>query len=569
MNNKLSQVLCLGLILAITSGCYKFSKPRGLASSESLSTDSPDCRAGDTAMAPSPIRRLSKRELINSLKDILGTPTLTLVNDKVALVPSDPTDGKFDNQSNSIDFTHVETLFTLAEQVGLAIVNQQPTFMGIGSCLAQANQQACMRTFIINLGLRLFRKPVPTDLQTRYLNLYNLVLGATSKTDAAVAVIASMIQSPQFYYLLELDGAPKDATDDVLVLTPYEIATRLSYAYTGSAPDLDLLNKAANGTLKDPLVVQSEARRLLESPKGRIHMTEYFRQYLAVDQIPNLNFSAEFLAGQSVTNLENQMVNEALGFLSYHTYDVPGQFRDLMTSSVSFVKSAELAGIYKVAPSTRADGMVTLTDPNRQGLLTRLAVLASANEETNPFHRGNVVYSEFACGTIGRPDPDAVPEAFDTVTTDGTVSRRVQLETLTSKPACMGCHQSLNSYGFAFESFDSIGRHRTEEILTGVDNVVRKFTIDAQTRPTIDGIPQNVNGAVALGRALGDSRQGTSCFSKKWYRFTMGRLENSLVESCTINKLAQTANTESKGIKSMFLEVSQMPQFLHRVKPKN
>src|SRR5690606_34233418 len=117
--------------------------------------------------------------------------------------------------------------------------------------------------------------------------------------------------------------------------------------------------------------------------------------------------------------------------------------------------------LYGVTPSTSEP--VTMPE-ERHGLLTKAALLVANGDEHNPFHRGNVVASEFLCQKIGRPDPDAVPDAFAPIENIHDFSTRDIYENLTKSNVCMTCHSTLNSFGFAFENYDALGRYRTAEV---------------------------------------------------------------------------------------------------------
>ena len=48
---------------------------------------------------------------------------------------------------------------------------------------------------------------------------------------------------------------------------------------------------------------------------------------------------------------------------------------------------------------------------------------------------------------------------------DGRQSTRNLFEAHSNKPACASCHQRFDSFGFALESFDELGRWRDTELL--------------------------------------------------------------------------------------------------------
>ena len=91
-------------------------------------------------------------------------------------------------------------------------------------CNPASGEATCATQFIQSFGLRAFRRPL---LLTEVMELTAVYQSARANQDfahAVGAVIASMLKSPHFYEIEE--GA---ATSDLTTLTPYQVASRLSY----------------------------------------------------------------------------------------------------------------------------------------------------------------------------------------------------------------------------------------------------------------------------------------------------------------------------------------------------
>ncbi|HEX4924779.1 MAG TPA: DUF1592 domain-containing protein, partial [Bdellovibrionales bacterium] len=526
------------------------------------------CVDSDVPGSATPIRRLSKRELLNSLRDIFGPAIFASVTDELNLIPAEEKGTKFDHVSNTLDYAHVEALFTLAERLADQIAASFPGYLGVGTCWTSPTEAECIKSFVARLGLKLYRRPLSEAELTKHLAVYEL-LKSDSKKEATAALIAGLLQSPHFYYIVEISGTPT-SDQKILELTPYELATRLSFALTGSAPDDELLASAANGGLISEAALLAQVNRLLSSTAGRQHLTEYASQYLGLDMLPGFNYSVTFLDGHSTAGLANAAVYEAQAYMLHHMLDQKKTFGELMTSRVSFVKGAALAAVYKIAPPTSFSGETILPE-ERGGLLTRAAMLVSGEDETGPFRRGRKVASEFMCRPLGRPDPNEVPEAFDTPTSPDTLSTRAYLENLTAPKTCMACHATLNSFGFAFENFDGLGRYRTAELRIKDDKVINSFPIDAHVSPFIDGKVVNLSSPVALSRALAESEDAQQCFSRKWYRFAFGKMEKLAPngDACAIERLTAPLNDEERGIAGMLSETFKLKDFRLRIQPTN
>jgi hypothetical protein len=565
----LKTLMRLTLSLLILNGC---AKRQPLRFQEDLSSSTLTCSPNsDAELLPTDLRRLSKRELSHSLKDILGVSIFSAVASSLSVLPGESTNLIFDTQNSSVDFVHVETLFSLAEAVATEIVDRNPTFLSLATCFAgtAVTQRPCFQKFISDLGYRVFRKPLNSDLMAMYMSAYDS-LSTETRQDTAKVLIASMFQSPHFYYLLEIEGAARDPGEQVLELTPHELATRLSYNYTGSTPDAALLNEARLNRLSTDEQILFQVRRLSTNPEGRAHLKEYLSQSLHLDGLSTMGYTPTFLGGLTTTGLETQMKNEVLDFFDYQIFQTTGTYQDLMTSQISFVKNPQLAAIYKISPSTDPTGKIVFSDPKRRGLLTRAALLATGTDEGNPFHRGKTIYTDFLCEEIGRPDPETLPDAFAMTPPEGTASTRQRLESLTKSNVCMSCHSSINPLGFAFEEFDAIGRFRTAEVLENkITGTSASYPIDAHTTGTIDSDVHQIAGVSGLSQILADGSAGAECFSRKWYRFARGIKENTAQEACSIKKLAAAAKNPQEGLRGMFEALAQLPQYRVRVKPSN
>jgi hypothetical protein len=102
----------------------------------------------------------------------------------------------------------------------------------------------------------------------------------------------------------------------------------------------------------------------------------------------------------------------------------------------------------------------------RRGLLGKGSVLSVSSQpgRTSPVMRGYWVLSN-VIGIPPPPPPPDVPEleaqAKDAAGNTRQPSMREQLEVHRENPACQGCHNLMDPFGFALETFDATGRFRT------------------------------------------------------------------------------------------------------------
>jgi hypothetical protein len=170
---------------------------------------------------------------------------------------------------------------------------------------------------------------------------------------------------------------------------------------------------------------------------------------------------------------------------------------DLINADWTFVNE-QLAGQYGITgvkgPTFRR---VTLTDPNRFGLLGKGAMLlrTSYGDRTSPVLRGAWIL-ERIMGTPPSPPPPNVNTDIAVKDGEKVTTVRARLELHRENATCKGCHGLIDPPGLALENFDNQGRWRDID-------AAAKAPIDASTVLTSG---MKLNGPVELRQYL-TSRQ--------------------------------------------------------------
>ena len=92
---------------------------------------------------------------------------------------------------------------------------------------------------------------------------------------AAREVLTRVFISPDFLFKLESSQDP-----GIHPVSPWELATRLSYFLWASTPDIALLEAAGNGSLMKPEGRAAQVKRMLRDPKARTLAEEFAGQWL-------------------------------------------------------------------------------------------------------------------------------------------------------------------------------------------------------------------------------------------------------------------------------------------------
>jgi hypothetical protein len=304
---------------------------------------------------------------------------------------------------------------------------------------------AVQREAVVDFAAKAWRRPL-TDAEKTSLRAFPPRL-----------MLVRVLTSPAFLYRSEQSRETTGPVSD------WELATRLSYFLTSSAPDDELRAAAAAGTLRDDKVLAAQARRLLRSERVRRLATEFGCQYLHVRDVATLDEKSERHFPEFVA-LRDDMQEEVTRFL-IDLFQNDGSVLSLLEADHSFV-NGKLGGFYGIGVEgesfQRVEGM---RGRGRGGVLGFAATLAkhSGASRTSAILRGTWV-SEVILGDKLPNPPKGVP-VLPEEAPEGLTERQL-IERHSRDANCAGCHRRIDPYGFALEGFDAIGRAREADTKT-------------------------------------------------------------------------------------------------------
>ncbi len=528
-----------------------------------------------------PLRRLSHQQYRNTVADLVrfATPSaaeeiLTGASPLFAQLPEDQRVGPdkhyagFTRLDQALQQQHVDGAYSVGAKIGAALT-ESPTRLAelAGPCATDAdagNDDACLDGLIKKFGERALRRPV-TDEDVKF---YRVPAG-TAPFDAAdyADVVALLLNAPHLLYFVEHGQAGSAATAP---LDAYELASRLSYHFWQTLPDEELFAAARSGDLLTEAGYQAEVERIFADPRTQAAMGELFGQWLDNTTLEELDsrvgtplfdaFAAGYTPGPE---LREHMLSEVTDAALYYTFEQPGTLRDLITSRKSFARTEDLATIYDV-PVWSGGEPPEFSEPERAGLLTRAAFLATGSANTRPIMKGVFIRKALLCDDIPPPPPNAAanpPQLSDTLST------REVVEELTGNGSCAGCHKGIiNPLGFATENFDSLGRVRTEQTLfdpmTGA--VVGTADVNTEVVPRVERNDEKVaKNAEELTNLVAASPKPYACFARQYFRFTFGRLEDLNRDACALADV-KLALDEGKPLADVLRSVARSKAFRMR-----
>lgn len=466
---------------------------------------------GEAAFSPAPsrLRKLTKAQYQNSLRDLLGTP-VNLAKDSV----------EDDGEKNG--FTAIGASFVtisprgveqyetaamgLAKQV-MADTARRATFVGCNP--TTPTDATCTRAFLTKFGRRAWRRQLTAAEVDRWVAIANdAQTKLTSFWEGLEIAVGGLLTSPHFLYRVEL-GEPDPDHAGALRYTSFEMASRLSYFLRNTTPDDTLLDAAERGELSSTEGVKAQASRLLSSAEAKSSLDSFFAEMLHLAPLESLTRDKTKFPAMTPT-LGASMKTETLKLFDDLVFDRDTDVRELFDTNTTFV-NAELANLYGVpAPSGGGFAKVSLTD--RLGILGHASFL-SVNAHvgsSSPTYRGKAIRERFLCESMPAP-PDNVPPLPEAAP-GARATARQRLEMHRKVEPCASCHKLMDPIGLGLENYDAIGAFRDQE---------NGETID----PSGDLDGKKYAGPKDLAKLLRDDPRVGPCFARNLYRHAAGHVE--------------------------------------------
>jgi hypothetical protein len=392
-------------------------------------------------------------------------------------------------------------------------------------------------------------------------------------------LVFATLMSPQFLYRVEVRGESIEG-DDRFLLDGYALASRLSYHFWGSMPDDQLFAAAADGRLLTEVGFAAEVDRVFGDPRTRDTIETFYREWLRYDQVGGLKDTTVFQAFadnpdilSDAAGLVAAMHEEIDQLTAYYTWEVGGDFRDLLVADVSLTSSPMLASLYGMTPWDGASEPSRFASDQRSGLLTRAAFLLTGSHETNPVLRGAIVRRRILCEEIVPPAPASLPPgALDPPEFSIDMTTRERYEEKTKNEPCATCHARMNPIGFILERYDALGRYRTEERILDATtgDELAALAIDTTAVPNLTSTDtSSVSEAAQLMQKVADTGRVEECFARNYFRFTYGREEaredNSAVERVRTALLEADGSDARGSLRAAFRAIALDPAFRQRV----
>ncbi len=334
----------------------------------------------------------------------------------------------------------------------------------------KANEDKYARKVLKHFMRRAWRRPATgSEIDQKMALVAKLRPQCEDLQEALVEVLATVLASPKFLYLVRDGEAGQEGIPD------YELASRLSFFLWSSQPDAKLLRLAKQGRLRNPKVLERQAKRMLSDPKAKRLAKHFTRQWLGLELLDFLKVDTG-AHGRFDPLLMEAMKEEPVAFFA-EVLRGNRPVTDFLQSDFAMVND-RLASHYKL-PELTGDHLrpVKLKPSDRRGgLLTQAGLLAmnSDGKDSHPLKRG-IWLLENILNDPPPPPPPAVPEIDLADPEILKLTLKQRMEQHRDDPACYSCHAKIDPWGIAFENFDAVGKWRDSIDKEPVDATSKLF----------------------------------------------------------------------------------------------
>lgn len=481
------------------------------------------------------LRRLSALEYQLTVQDLLELPEppsaegLPLDTEKLGFRTY------ADLQTMSAE--NLRAYLSSAETLAAALFEDATRRAKVVGC--DVSESACLESFVRSFGRRAYRRSLEAEEVSSITQATKAA--ALDELDAFRLVIEVMLSSPSFLYRVEV-GREKEGLS---MLSPSELASKLSFALHGRAPGPELLDLAESGGLDSEEGLARVAEDLLADPRAQTFFASFFRQWLGYQTLKPLTPADEPVYRDM--QLETDRLLEEYAFGNQ-------DFLNVLTANHTFVTPG-LATFYGL-PVPSDGGPVAFSEDSpraHSGILTHASLLSAKGDGDLISIRGNWLRKTFLCESLELP-----PDLQDTI---GEVlvglDRIAIFQARNMLGDCATCHAKIDPIGLGLFVFDRRGLFDPSVDLSPYE-----------MKPSFPDAPlPNSFGKIAeLSAALAKLPEVPSCIAERAFLYVHGR-EPSSRDVCAVQRIASEFKTTGHAFRSLVGEVVRSPEFRVRRAP--
>ena len=322
---------------------------------------------------------------------------------------------------------------------------------------------------IDHTGYRTYYIPVDAPVGGDVGFVYRPDTGDLNHTQDNGTVVISRVSYGQL-------GTSEPVQDDVAklmaadqtayALDPYEYASALSFALTGSGPSKSFLDAAVAGELVDESDREQHIDALIDSDMGKAHVERLAGKWFRTDGLMSkTRNNTDF-----TNDVRRSMMQEVREIYKHVFYN--GDFPSMYEGDFTYLDST-LASFYGMTGggSNGSFGYVDTTGQQRGGVIASGGYMAynAHMDHTSPIQRSAHFRQDVLCQAI--PLPVNLEDSAEREVAAQTVKSRVEVGDITTTDyydiqtnipgsSCAACHNAIINPLFGMDDFDNVGRLR-------------------------------------------------------------------------------------------------------------
>ena len=121
--------------------------------------------------------------------------------------------------------------------------------------------------------------------------------------------------------------------------------------------------------------------------------------------------------------------------------------------------------------------------------------------------------------------------------------------------------------GYALESFDSIGRFRSTELVFDPQSgeLLAELPVNATATVRVGDTTEEVHSPAELNALMVAAGDVEACLAEQYFKFANRRaLDPTSSDACVARELASAAGDENRGLLQAFRQIAEYRGFYHR-----
>ena len=325
-----------------------------------------------------------------------------------------------------------------------------------------------------------------------------------------------------------------------------------------SAPDQELLDLAAEGTLKDQQVLKNKVQSMLNDPRATDAIAKFGADWAAARNVQGVDFPvvdgvSKYPDFNEELKAEMQAETETL---FRNLYASNASWEDIYASKEVTVgpRLAELYGLDDVKDDVATYDVSDKAE--RRGLVANASVLTAVpfgHADSSVFLGLNIMRNYLCDDSIPQPDAATLAQIEELKSEiPENATERWKVEFRANQAGCGDCHGSFDPLSLVLEPYDGIGRFRTK------DQWDQELFANGEVDIDADGQTVTYDNLQDYVEILTGSERVRNCVAEKTLQFSLGR--NLGRERC-FEKQVQETLAGGGSLKDAFATVALSPRF--------